>query len=123
MRSFIAILSCLTMATASVVLATGYAEAGYNAGYAGALPAGYAGVFHAGYARALPAIYAAALPAGYAGYGYAGAALPGIGTRVFAGAYDPAVAYANLPPCVLRPDRCGQNKKAYCLIHYLQSKC
>merc|ERR1719348_2330151 len=104
MRSFVAILSCLTMATASVVLATGYAEAGY----AGALPAGYAGGFHAGYAGALPAIYAAALPAGYAGYGYAGAALPAIGTRVFAGAYDPAVAYANLPPCVLRPDRCGQ---------------
>merc|ERR1719348_1598881 len=112
MRSFIAILSCLTMATASVVLATGYAEAGYSgalqAGYAGAPPAGYAGVFHAGYAGALPAIYAAALPAGYAGYGYAGAALPAIGTGVFAGAYDPAVAYANLPPCVLRPDRCGQ---------------
>merc|ERR1711913_55406 len=82
MKSFVAVLACAAMANAGVVAPAGYA--GY-AGYAG-LPvaAGYAG---AGY--------------GYAGVGYAAqpigyAAAPVAG--VYAGHYDPSVAYATFTP-------------------------
>merc|ERR550534_1481379 len=75
MKSFVATLACLAMANAGVVLpAGGYAHAG-------------------SYAH----------PGAYAGYGYAGAAgyaaAPAVAYGgVYAGHYDPSVAYANLYP-------------------------
>merc|ERR1711962_402444 len=66
MKSFVAVLACVSMANAGVIA-----------------PVGYAG--HLGYAAApVAAGYAAAPVAAYGG--------------VYAGSYDPSVAYANLYP-------------------------
>merc|ERR1712001_355704 len=83
MKSFVATLACLAMANAGVVVpAGGYAHPGAYAGYgyAGAAGYGYAGA--AGYAAG--PVVATAPAVAYGG--------------VYAGSYDPSVAYANLYP-------------------------
>merc|ERR1712089_100654 len=75
MKSFVAVLACVSMANAGVIAPVGYAG---HLGYAGAYGAvGYAG-------HPVAAGYAAAPVAAYGG--------------VYAGSYDPSVAYANLYP-------------------------
>merc|ERR1719500_2161061 len=81
MKSFVATLACLAMANAGVDLpAGGYAHPGAYAGYGYAGAAGYAGAV--GYAAG--PVVAAAPAVAYGG--------------VYAGSYDPSVAYANLYP-------------------------
>merc|ERR1712179_857220 len=80
MKSFVAALACVAMANAGVV-APGYAG---HLGYAGA----YGGLPLAGHGYATGAV-------GYAAHGALGYAAHG---GVYAGSYDPSVAYANLYP-------------------------
>jgi len=86
MKSFVAVLSCLSAASAAVIPAAVGTYAYPQAyGYTAAAPIAYAG----------HAVAPAALPAA-APVAYANAALPAVYGGVYGATYDPSVAYANL---------------------------
>merc|ERR1711962_701812 len=87
MKSFVAVLACVFMANAGVIAPVGYAG---HLGYAGA----YGTVGYAGHPGVVGAVGYAAHPVAA---GYAAAPVAAYG-GVYAGSYDPSVAYANLYP-------------------------